>query len=59
MAEEYTSRIVVALLNFLMSEKINSLQFFMIANMIIGLLNGSPTPSQVINGVMLRGKKLI
>ena len=31
----------------------------MIANMITGLLNRRPTPSQVIIGAKLRGKKLI
>ena len=42
-----------------MPNEIKTLSFFMIANKIDGLLNRISTPSQVINGVMLRGKKLI
>ena len=45
--------------NIVIPDMFNSLPFFMIANMITGLLNRSPAPSQVIIGVMLKGKHLI
>ena len=59
MAEKYTNRTIFALVNILMPDKIKTLPFCMIANMITSLLSHIPTPSQVIIGVMLRGKKLI
>ena len=60
-AEKYnnTSRTVLALFNISMPDKTDTLPLFKIASMIAGLLNSSPTPSQVIIRVMLRGKKLI
>ena len=53
------NRIVLALFHISMTDKINSLPFFKTANMITGLRYRSPTPSQMIIGVMLRVKKLI
>ena len=57
--DEYKSRTVLVLFNILLPDKINSLQFVMIAIIINGLLNRIPTPLQVFIVVMIRGKKLI